>query len=79
VFERVVPDFQRAGYIEYLKGRRFDRGHGGGRLENHALIALLAGDSLAVKILEQRDRILAGEPRELFETSHIQQTATKGS
>src|SRR5580704_4582457 len=54
--------------------------HGVSRnLEDQALVTLDASDALPVKILEQRYRIFAGKPRELFEASNIQQAAAKCS
>ena len=48
-----------------------------GNLENKALVVLLQGDALAVKILEEGDRIFAGEAGQLLETSNIHQAAAK--
>ena len=46
-------------------------------LENKTLVVLLQGNALAVKVLEEGDRIFARDARQLLETSNIHQAAAK--
>ena len=48
-----------------------------GNLEDKALIVLLQGNALAVKVLEEGNRIFAGEAGQLLETSNIHQATAK--
>jgi hypothetical protein len=48
-----------------------------GNLENKALVVLLQGNALAVKVLEKGNRIFAGEAGQLLEASYIHEGAAK--
>ena len=71
LFLRSIPQYSTTA------GRGTSTSRCTGNLENKALVVLLQGDALAVKVLEEGDRIFAGEAGQLLETSNIDQAAAK--
>src|SRR6266567_740233 len=73
LFLRSIPQYSTTD------GRRTSTSRCTGNLEDKTLVVLLQGNALTVEVLEEGDRIFAGEAGQLLETSNIHQATAKWS